>query len=121
MGYLMLNLCEYKKLPRQEIFRLAEASSINSAEFVGIDFEGDNGMVLVVHYGNINNSYKGIMYKQDGKPRIFSTPQSIMVNAEKLGIKQYRIDASDWKSDYYKVYDAQVRRAQEKRHQNSTN
>lgn len=111
----MINIDSYKKLPRPDIARLAEAGSITDAAFTAVDYDGIHGMVLTIAYGEESNPHQGILYKQDGKPRLFTTPQAIMMNADRLGIKKYRIDAREWQADYYKVYDAQVRRAREKR------
>lgn len=112
----MIKIDEFKPLSRTDITRLSEANAISEAVFVAGDFNDSKGMILVVSYGTVEPK-KGILFKQDNKPRVFTTPEAIMNNAQKLGIDLYQIDATDWEANYYRVYKVQAKRNKERRQQ----
>ncbi len=112
----MIKLDDFKPLSRTDIARLSEANAISDAVFIAGDFDDAKGMILVVRYGT-GEPKKGILFKQDNKPRVFATPETIMNNAQKLGINEYRIDATNWEANYYKVYKAQAKRNKERKQQ----
>ena len=110
-----LNSDDFSKLGRQDVLQLAEAKSIHTAEFIVLDMLDQSGLALQISYGKHDKTHKGILCKRDGTPRLFQTPQAIVSNARKLGIKRFTVDTTDWNHDFYNVYDAQVRYAQKKR------
>lgn len=106
---------EFSKLERRDVVQLAEADSIHAAEFIVLDLLNQSGLALQISYGKQDKTHKGVLCKRDGTPRLFQTPQAIVSNAKKLGIKRFTVDMTNWNHDFYNVYDAQVRYAQKKR------
>lgn len=100
------NIC---MLSRPEVKALASSGRIVDASFVADDIDGENGMVLVVEFKDGDQVKIGALFKQDHNPRVFTTAETIMSNAKKLGIDRYRIDAQRWSADYYKANEASNR------------
>jgi hypothetical protein len=117
MAQRKTRLPDHVALQRHVVAALAKEGAIREAEFVAGDFVDGHGMVLVVHFlGKLaaedtegRKIRVGVLYKQDDLPRVFTTPVSIMGNAHKLGIHDYRVVAAAWKADYYNAYKAQVK------------
>jgi hypothetical protein len=110
-------LPDHVALQRPVLAALAKDGAIREAEFIAGDYADGHGMVLVVRFvakltaddREGRKARVGVLYKQDDLPRVFTTPVSIMSNAHKLGIHNYRVAAEAWKANYYDVYKAQVK------------
>lgn len=114
-----MKISQFESLGRPEVAKLASDGHVIEAEFRAVTLNRANGFVLIVTFADGSTSKQGLMYKQDGTPRLFSTPEALMSNAKKLGINKYTVDASFWEAQYYRTYDAQVRSHRAKRRDNA--
>lgn len=105
----MKRLPRHIPLQRPIVAALAEEGRIQQATFVGATLAELNGLILIIDFENDDEIAKGILYKQDDMPRMFHTPEAVMGNAIKLGIKHYSIDTKDWNAEYYSPYQARAR------------
>lgn len=109
-------LPDHVPLQRSAVSALAEGGDIRSARFIAGDYDNGHGMILLIRFRGRLRGEKmdpgrirtGVLYTQHNELRVFQTPESIMGNARKLGIANYRIEAESWKADYYKPYVAQA-------------
>lgn len=110
-----MKLNNYEPLGRPDVAKLASEGRIVDAEFRAVTLNKANGFVLIVSFLDGEKSKQGLMYKQDDTPRLFTTPEALMSNARKLGIRKYSVDASLWEAQHYRTYDAQVQSHRRKR------
>jgi len=104
-----VNLDDFQKYSRPDVARLASDGLLSDALFYADDFACGNGFVLIFSAATVQGNERGILYKQDGLPRLFFTPLALMDNARALGIEQYSVDATKWRAEAYSPYKAQVR------------
>lgn len=108
---------ERKGIQRHELADLAKSGAILDAAFIAGDFGDKHGFILNIEFGGRRAKQRAVLAKQDGKPRLFVTPQTCTKNAQKLGLKLYRFDTTNWNPQHYDPYDAQVRSHRKKREQ----
>ena len=89
--------------------RLANEGLLSDVVFVADDLEDGNGFVLTFTVATDDGLQKGMLYKRDGRPRVFYTPLALMENARVLGIARCGIDAAAWRAEAYSPYKAQTK------------